>query len=101
MIRIKFLFILLIAASASAFGQGHKIEVNLKPAAGKDLILANYYLGNIYAKDTIHLDSNGHGTFAGDTLLPQGIYKMFINQEENFDLLLGSRPAIYHYQSRI
>ncbi len=90
MVRIKFLFILLITASASAFGQGHKIEVNLKPAAGKDLILANYYLGNIYAKDTIHLDNNGHGAFAGDTLLPQGIYKMFVDQDENFDLLLGA-----------
>ncbi len=72
-----------------SFGEGLDIEVNLKKAAGKEVFLAQYYLGNIYAKDTAILDKNGFGIFKADSLLPQGLYKIYLDQENHFDILLG------------
>lgn len=71
-------------------GQPLSIEVELKQSAGKEIYLANYYLGNIYAKDTLLLDEAGKGTFTADTLLPQGLYKIFADENNHFDFLLGT-----------
>jgi peroxiredoxin len=72
------------------FGQNFRLEVELKSAAGKDVNLANYYLGNIYAKDTIRLDEEGRGVFVSDSLLPQGLYKIYLSENNHFDFLLGN-----------
>jgi peroxiredoxin len=66
------------------------IEVNLQPAANQQIFLAHYYVGNIFAKDTIQLDSEGRGVFKTDSLLPQGLYKIYLDQNNHFDFLLGS-----------
>jgi peroxiredoxin len=73
-----------------SLGQGLKIEVELKEAAGQEVYLAHYYVGNIYAKDTLLLDSRGTGTFQTDSLLPQGLYKIYRNENTHFDFLLGN-----------
>ncbi len=71
------------------FGQGFRLEVELKTAAGKEVTLANHYLGNIYVKDTVLLDNHGKGIFLADSLLPQGLYKIYLDEKNHFDFLLG------------
>ncbi len=87
MYRFFVVFILFLPLFSSA--QGFQIHVDLKEAAGKEIFLANYYLGNIYAKDTLMLDEEGLGVFSGDTILPQGLYKIYLDEQNHFDFLLG------------
>ncbi len=87
---LNYMLPLLLFFSNQVMGQHYRIEVSLPSAAGKDVLLANHYVGNIYAKDTIRLDEGGHGIFAADSLLPQGMYKIFLDEENNFDLLVGN-----------
>ncbi|MDD4144871.1 MAG: hypothetical protein PHN68_09565, partial [Prolixibacteraceae bacterium] len=88
---IRTILYIAIFLPLTVFGEGLNIEVNLKQAAGKEIFLAQYYLGNIYAKDTIHLDEKGYGIFKADSLMPQGLYKIYLDQDNHFDIILGSR----------
>ena len=87
-----FIYILFFisAITAAGQGQGFRMDVELKQASGKDVFLAHHYLGSIYAKDTIRLDDNGRGTFSADSLLPQGLYKLYLNENTHFDFILGA-----------
>ena len=85
-------FIITIVAFLHSFityGQGYTIEVSLDEAKNKEVYLAHYYLGNIYVDDTLKMDHNGSGTFIGDTLLPQGLYKIYLDNNNHFDILIG------------
>lgn len=84
-----FIFILILFFQVLVFSQDFRLEVELKSAGGKEVFLANYYLGNIYAKDTARLDEQGRGVFAADSLLPQGLYKIYLDENNHFDFLLG------------
>jgi peroxiredoxin len=86
----KYLVIIFLFASSFAFGQNYHIEVQLKPYANEEIHLAHYYIGNIYLNDSLRLDNNGHGVFRGDSLLPQGLYKIYLNEKNHFDFLLGA-----------
>jgi peroxiredoxin len=87
---IKSFFLLVLFLPLLVFGQNFRLEVELNSAAGKEVFLANYYLGNIYAKDTIRLDEQGRGVFSADSLLPQGLYKIYLDENNHFDFLLGN-----------
>ncbi|WP_372947985.1 redoxin domain-containing protein [Mariniphaga sp.] len=87
---VKNFILLVLFLPLIVFGQNFKLEVELQSAAGKDVYLANYYLGNIYAKDTIQLDEQGRGVFVSDSLLPQGLYKIYLGETNHFDFLLGN-----------
>ena len=82
--------LLLLFCSVIARSQELKIEVALDQAAGEKVFLANYYLGSIYAKDTIQLNDRGEGAFQSDSILPQGLYKIYRNKDNHFDFLLGA-----------
>ncbi len=71
-------------------GQGLRINVQLDQAQGKKVFLAHYYIDKIYSDDSIQLDASGKGIFQRDTLLPQGLYKIFMDDKNNFDFLLGA-----------
>lgn len=86
----KYIITVLLFTSSIAFGQGHKIEVNLESAASKQVFLAHYYISNIYIDDTLKLDANGSGVLTADTLLPQGLYKIYLDENNHFDFLLGA-----------
>lgn len=85
----QFTLLFLLFISSVSFGQGYKIEVELPAARDSQVFLANYFLTNIYIKDTLQLDASGKGTFTADTLLPQGLYKMYRDENMHFDFLLG------------
>lgn len=84
--QLLFLFLLL---SSQIFGQGYKIDVELPSVANKKVSLAYYYLGNIYTQDTVILDTNGFGTWQSDTIIPEGLYKIYFDKDQHFDFLLG------------
>ncbi|QGY42912.1 redoxin domain-containing protein [Maribellus comscasis] len=87
---LKYILPILFFITSVSFAQEHHIEVQINSAPNKKLSLAYYYLGNIYIKDTVDLDERGFGTFEGDTILPQGLYKMYLDEKNHFDFLLGA-----------
>jgi len=70
--------------------KGYQIKIRIDSAKDTSLLLAHYYLTNIYIKDTIQLNQKGEGIFTGDSLLHQGLYKIYQNQVKNFDILVGA-----------
>ena len=80
----------LVLTFGFSFAGGYKIELKIDSAPNRKIKLTNYYLGNIYAKDSINLDAKGQGIFSGDTLLPQGLYKIYLDDKNHFDFLLGA-----------
>lgn len=87
--RFAFLVVFLIFGVA-ANGQGLKIDLKLTQAAGQKVYLAHYFLENIYLDDSVMLDAGGVGVFKRDTLLPQGLYKIYKDKDNHFDFLLGA-----------
>lgn len=90
MLKRRCILFLFIIATGFTSAQPYRLEVKLPAAAGEQVLLTNYYLGQVYAKDTVRLDANGQGVFEGDSLLPQGMYKIFKDENNNFDLLIGA-----------
>ncbi len=82
--------IILLFITGLAFGEGYKINVNISSAQNSKVKLAYYYLDNIFVKDSIQFDSKGSGIFQADTLLPQGLYKIYLDENNHFDFLLGA-----------
>ncbi len=71
-------------------GKGFDLTVSLPSVPGGQVLLAYYYGASILVHDTIKLDQSGIGILKRDTLLPEGIYKIYLNQETHFDFLLGA-----------
>lgn len=86
----QFIVIFLLFISAPSFSQGYRIDVNIGSGQNKKIKLTNYYLDNIFIKDSLQLDNTGSGVLRGDTLLPQGLYKIYLDDKNHFDFLLGA-----------
>ena len=84
------LAILLLLISTQIFGQTYQIEININSGQNKKIKLTHYYLDNVFITDSLALDQNGEGVFKGDTLLPQGLYKIYLDENNHFDFLLGA-----------
>mgnify|MGYP001024831273 CR=1 FL=1 len=87
---ILFLFLLLITSETMAGKKGCRIAIRLDAAPDSVIYLAHYYDSNIYVDDTVKTDSNGRAVFERDTLLRQGLYKIYLNKDHHFDFLLGA-----------
>jgi hypothetical protein len=81
-------FLLFVSVFASA--EGYEINLKINSAPNQKIKLAYYYVGNIYLKDSLQLDNSGTGVFQADTLLPQGLYKIYLDEKNHFDFLLGA-----------
>lgn len=86
----QFIAFFLLFVSVLAGAEGYKINLKIDSGANHKIKLANYYLGNIYLKDSLQLDASGAGVFRSDTLLPQGLYKIYLDEKNHFDILLGA-----------
>ena len=82
-----FLLILLFSAGNLA-AEGFELKLKIASAANEPVLLTHYYGSSVFVDDTIRLDGSGAGVLKRDTLLPQGIYKIYLNQETHFDFLL-------------
>lgn len=87
---IKYILPCLLFVSSYAFSQGYNIQLNLESAKNKEVFLAHYYISNIFINDTLQLDANGFGTLTGDSLLPEGLYKIYLDDKNHFDFILGA-----------
>ena len=81
--------IILLGSSLIACSQTYKIDVEITDLQNKEIYLGYYYGDKTYVSDTITLDSNGKGTFKGDSLLDEGMYLVVMPTKNYFDILVG------------
>lgn len=81
------------AAGKLAAG-GFELRLRIVSAADEPVLLAHYYGSSVFVDDTIRLDGSGAGVLKRDTLLPQGMYKIYLNQDTHFDFLLGADQVL-------
>lgn len=77
MVMRKILFCLcaiLLLQSIRANAQGRDIKITIPKMANKDVILAHYFEGKVYASDTAKLDASGSGAFKSKNKLGKGMY---------------------------
>ena len=84
------LIIIFILLCGSIVGQTFKLEVHLPYFENQSIKLAYHYLDKIYVRDSIQLNSEGYGSLQIDTILPQGLYTIYADQDHHFDFLLGA-----------
>jgi thiol-disulfide isomerase/thioredoxin len=83
-----FLFIISFY-SYSQLKSGYEIDININGLRDSAIYLA-YHLGDKqYIKDTVSLDKKGHCIFAGNELLPQGIYMIVLPGKKYFEILIS------------
>ena len=91
--RIILLLIMLFLADNVVAG-GFELRLRISSAANEPVLLAHYYGSSVFVDDTIRLDGSGAGVLKRDTLLPRGIYKVYLNQDTHFDFLLGADQVL-------
>lgn len=91
-VLLQLIAILFLTFQSNA--EGFNLELNLKSASGGQVLLAHYYGGSILVNDTVDVNSGGVAIIKRDTLLPQGIYKIYMNQDKHFDFLLGADQSL-------
>jgi len=85
-----FPLILLLLLSASGLGQlkyNHEITLTISGLRDSSVYLAYYFGDKQYIKDTVKLDSRGHGVFSGPESLPLGIYMIVLPGRQYFEFL--------------
>jgi thiol-disulfide isomerase/thioredoxin len=84
------LFILLLLLSLPGAGQlknNHEISMTISGLRDSSIYLAYHFGDKQYIKDTIKLDSRGHGIFSGPESLPEGIYMIVLPGRQYFEFL--------------
>lgn len=74
--------------------EGYLISVNWVGLSDTTIYLAHYFESNIFVDDTLKLDTKGTGKFNGDSLLREGLYLLYLNQNTYFDFLIGKDQTI-------
>ncbi|MCP4310359.1 MAG: redoxin domain-containing protein [Bacteroidetes bacterium] len=75
--------------SIGLYGQGYRIEIEIKGLSGDTLILGEYFTSRMVPKDTLILNKNGTGIFEDETPFQGGLYLIYISPEKYFDFLIG------------
>jgi thiol-disulfide isomerase/thioredoxin len=70
-------------------GQGFRIGVTIPELAGKEVILSHRVGLKFFTDDTVKLQQDGHSTFIGDTLLPQGMYQIVFPDKKYVEFFIG------------
>lgn len=65
------------------------IQIRAKQLAGEDILLAYYYFGQVYVKDSLQLDAKGRGSFKSKEKYPQGLYTICVKRIPVLDIILG------------
>ncbi|MBQ4032427.1 MAG: hypothetical protein II620_00570, partial [Paludibacteraceae bacterium] len=70
------------------------IQIRAKQLAGENILLAYYYFGQVYVKDSLQLDAKGKGTFKSKEKYPQGLYAICVKRAPVIDLILGDDQSM-------
>jgi peroxiredoxin len=81
------LFLLLSAAVFSQLKYNHEISLTVSGLRDSSVYLAYHFGDKQYLRDTVKLDSRGHGVFSGPEILPQGIYMIVLPGKQYFEFL--------------
>lgn len=84
-----FLLLCVVFIAELANAQGHNIKITVPKMANKQIILAHYLEGKVYATDTARLDANGSGAFKNKNKLGKGMYLLLFSPSNYFDILIG------------
>ncbi|MFO7940698.1 MAG: thioredoxin-like domain-containing protein [Bacteroidales bacterium] len=89
--KISFTILISVIGLNLLLAQGTNIQFKIEgmPEGKQEVILAHYYGDKQYIDDTIRIDVAGRGAIQADTLLPQGIYMVVLEQSNYFELLIG------------
>ena len=74
----------------TAGASGYEIKIRLESAPNEKITLAHYFGSGVFVDDTVRTNFSGEAVFQGDSLLPQGLYKIYLNADKHFDFLLGA-----------
>ncbi|MDR1698819.1 MAG: redoxin domain-containing protein [Prevotellaceae bacterium] len=85
-----FAFLLAFGFTLQVNGEGYRISVVAPQLKNKEVILGNYFYGNLYARDTVMLDNSGHGVLSQDKILPEGMYILMTSPTKYFDFIIGN-----------
>ncbi len=90
--NLKYLLLsfLISAPSLIACSQTYKIDIELSDLSNQEIFLGYYYGDKTFVSDTTVLDSNGKGSFVGDSLLDQGVYLVVVPSKNYFEILVGN-----------
>ena len=93
---MKKLFLLLICGlffqAGIGYAQGYNIKLTVPKMANKNVILANYFEGKVYAVDTARLNATGNGAFINpNKKLARGMYMLLFSPSNYFDLIIGNQ----------
>lgn len=90
----KFFFLFLsglLLQTIDVCAQGYNIKVNVPKMPNKQVILANYFEGKVYAVDTARLNAAGQGNFQKkNQKLARGMYLLLFSPSNYFDLIIGN-----------
>lgn len=90
MIKRKLLLLTLNLVCCSITYAQYDIKMNVKQMAGKQIILAHYFEGKVFAADTAKLDGAGNGAFQKtDRKLARGVYLLLFSPSNYYDLIIG------------
>jgi len=85
---MRFILLCLITViSFTSFSKGYKINGEVKGLVDTTVLLAYYFGGNQYAKDTAY-STNGKFVFEGEKGLPEGMYLIVLPNQKYFDVIL-------------
>ncbi|MFW6327217.1 MAG: DUF5106 domain-containing protein, partial [Bacteroidota bacterium] len=82
------IFVTFVAAQQPEQNNGHRIEVNIPSLSDTTLILGHYYNQRMYVDDTTRVNSRGVAVFEDSEPLPQGVYLVYLPNQNYFDLLI-------------
>lgn len=85
---------LVTVSSLAQVKTGYNIGVTVPDIKDSTIYLAYHFGNKQYIKDTITLDSRGHGVFTGKEVLPQGIYLVVLPGKKYFEILLSANQKI-------
>lgn len=87
---LLFLCLGLLLQAGRTNAQGHNIKITIPKMANKQVILANYFDGKVYATDTAKLNETGVGAFKNKNKLGKGVYLILFSPSNYFDIIIGN-----------
>lgn len=84
-----FVFALLTVSAFSQVKSNYEISLTISGLSDSTVYLAYHFGDKQYVRDTLKLDSRGHGVFAGKESLPQGIYMVVLPGRNYFEMLIS------------
>ncbi len=82
------LALLSLFSGSIVFSQAYKINIKINELSDTSIYLAYHFGGKKFVQDTLHLDTQGFGSFEGDEKLPGGIYLIVLPDMTFFEILL-------------